>query len=108
MAIRQPLPYRQFINRLLILGMCIPAFPSVGEPFLVFERGAEGYFARPSGHRYTLLHREADELVPIQEIETSLRHLDLSVVLFWSITDHSKPKADPLEPPVEPPTPPSK
>lgn len=102
----QPLPYRQFIRRLFLLEVCIPVLPTApGEKFMIFERGATGYNARPSGRRYTFVHREDDELVPVAEAEKALEHLGVSTEMFWSIEDHTASKTaktTPLPKPASP------
>jgi hypothetical protein len=55
----------------------------------MFERGGSGYNSRPSGRRYTFVHRDDDELVPVLECQTALEHLGLSPEIFWQITDHT-------------------
>ena len=59
---------------------------------MVFERGGDGYFPKPAGSRYTLVHRDNDELVPVLEVEKALQHLGVSPDVFWEIVDHTTPK----------------
>jgi hypothetical protein len=60
---------------------------------MAFRDGAEGYFPKPGGARYTLVHRDDDELVPLLEIEKALLHLEVPAEVFWSVEDHTLSKA---------------
>jgi hypothetical protein len=65
---------------------------------MVFRYGTgEMYGGIPSGPCYELIHHAADDILPVAEIETCLRHLDPTPsttvaplsALFWDILDHS-------------------
>lgn len=65
---------------------------------MVFRWGGEGmYSGRPSGPHHVLIHHGAGFLMPVEEIENCLSHLDPSKMLsasFWTILDHESRLAD--------------
>jgi hypothetical protein len=74
-----PIPYSQFIRRLVLCEVCIPFVPADREqPFMIFRWGSTStvYGGRPNGPSYTLVHREDDEMVTVDEIKSCLGHLE--------------------------------
>jgi hypothetical protein len=67
-----------------MLDCYIPVMPSsANTEFAIFASKGSGYYPTPSGPMCIFVSREQDELVPINEIAKSLRHLRISDTSFW-------------------------
>ena len=98
---KQPLVFKQFIKMLTTLQVYVSPLGQPGDVFVIYQRGG-GYGQTPSGPSCPFVCRDANEMVPLEEVEKTLKLIEASGKEFWTIEDHSAPAKIPeLTKPLE-------